>query len=268
MRRLGGFGWPLAVWPLFSYPISHQEPSTNTSPAPPTTQQGQQQQQEEEPQGSAALIPPILAHATGTVLDVGPGTGTQIPVMRKHAPGIKTVYGAEPCRGLHEELRAQARREGFEGRYHVLSCGVSAHELDPELRREGLIRGGREGEGQGQGGVFDTIVCVRVLCSVPDLEQRVKELYNLLRPGGKLLFVEHVVNPWQTAKGSVVARIMQSVYQVLGWSWFMGDCCLVRDTERVLRRVADEDGGWRVVDVERSFGWSAIAYISGVLVKR
>lgn len=184
--------------------------------------------------------------------------------MRKHAPGIKTVYGAEPCKGLHGELRAQARREGFEGRYHVLSCGVSAPELVPELWRHGLIRG----EGEGEGGVFDTIICVRVLCSVPNLEQRVKELYTLLRPGGKLLFVEHVVNPWQTAKGSVVARLVQSIYQVLGWSWFMGDCCLVRDTEGVLRRVADGDGGWRVVDVERSFGWSAIAYVSGVLVKR
>lgn len=117
-------------------------------------------------------------------------------------------------------------------------------------------------------GVFDTIVCVRVLCSVPELERTAQELYALLRPGGQLLVVEHVVNPWRTAKGSIVARVMQAVYGFFGWSWFVGNCCLDRDTEMALRAAADRDGGWEVVELDRWFGRSPIPYISGVLVKK
>lgn len=94
------------------------------------------------------------------------------------------------------------------------------------------------------------------------------ELYGMLRPGGRLLVTEHVVNPWRRAKGSFVGRVVQGIYQVLGWSWFIGDCCLDRDTEAVLRAAADGDGGWERVELERNFEWSAMPYISGVLVKK
>lgn len=179
---------------------------------------------------------------------------------------ITRIYGAEPCTGLHAELRKRAVDEGLEGKYHVLSCGVSAEELEPEMRKAGLSL--PSSSGGGGEGVFDTIICVRVLCSVPDMETRTKELYKLLRPGGQLLVVEHVVNPWRTAKGSIVARFMQVVYETLGWRWFMGNCSMNRDTEGALRKAAEEDGGWDSADIERWFGWSPLAYISGVLVKR
>lgn len=227
-------------------------------------------------EGSAALIPPLLARVSGTVLDVGPGTGTQMPYLSARREYVRGIYGAEPCVGLHGELRVNASKEGLDGKYHVMGCGVSAGELVPELRKEGLLRD-MDGEVgveqlirliQTKGGIFDTIICVRVLCSVPDLEQRARELYTLLKPGGQLLVAEHVVNPWRTAKGSFIARLAQGVYELLGWQWFMGNCCMVRDTEGALRRAAEGDGGWRDVDVERSFGWSALPYISGVWIKR
>ena len=119
-----------------------------------------------------------------------------------------------------------------------------------------------------EGGIFDTILCVRVLCSVPNPEKVISELYSFLKPRGKLLVIEHVVNPWRTAKGSVVARAAQSVYQALGWSVFLGDCCLNRDTEKMLRNAAVKDGGWEVVELDRWFGKTVLPYISGVLVKK
>lgn len=216
---------------------------------------------------SSDLIPPVLAHASGTVLDIGPGSGTQMPLLR--SPAIQAIYGAEPCVGLHSELRSRAVGEGLGAKYYILPCSVVAEELLPELRKEGVVGPETTSVDQlGGKGVFDTIICVRVLCSVPDLEKTVSALYSLLKPGGKVLVTEHVVNPWQTAKGSVVARFMQALYSMLGWSWFVGDCSLTRDTGEVLRRVADVDGGWESFELERSFGGSPIPYISGALVKK
>lgn len=180
---------------------------------------------------------------------------------------ITSLYGPEPCTGLHSELRAKAISQGVSEKYHILSCGAAASELLPALREtgSGVVDAY---DVDTKNGVFDTILCVRVLCSVPEMERTVRELYGLLKPGGRMLITEHVVNDWRAAKGSVVARIAQGLYQLFGWSFLIGDCCLNRDTERALRGAAEGDGGWAVVDLERSFEWSPMPYLSGTLVKK
>lgn len=167
-----------------------------------------------------------------------------MPLLK--SPSISAIYGAEPCIGLHKALHSKAVTEGLGSKYHILPCSVSPSELLPALDATGTgVTDSHQANGDG---IFDTIICVRVLCSVPDLEQTMRELYALLRPGGKVLVMEHVVNPWRTAKGSVAARIAQGVYQGLGWSFFIGDCCLDRDVEGALRGAADADGGWESGD--------------------
>ncbi|CAG8931746.1 unnamed protein product [Penicillium salamii] len=209
------------------------------------------------PVGSSALIPPLLHTASGVVLDIGPGTGTQMHLLT--SPSITALYGAEPCTSLHSAIREKAEQRGISSKYHILSTGVTATELIPALRDSGLD--------VDSDGIFDTILCVRVLCSVPNMEKTVRELYGMLKPGGRILVTEHVVNPWRRAKGSVLARFAQFFYQMLGWSWLIGDCALDRDTETALRGAAGEEG-WESVELERNFEWSAMPYISGVLVKR
>ncbi|KAJ5317630.1 hypothetical protein N7508_002138 [Penicillium antarcticum] len=254
---------PLPQLHLYQYQVQKPltksaQPNRQTTTDPITNEQPQ-------PVGSSALIPPLLRTATGTVLDVGPGTGTQMPLLT--SPSITALYGAEPCTGLHKELRARAVAEGISDKYHILPCGAAAGELLPALKATGT--GVVDGlEGDVRVGIFDTILCVRVLCSVPKMERTIGELYELLKPGGKLLVTEHVVNPWWRAKGSVLARVAQAVYQFFGWSWFIGDCCMTRDVEGALRKAADGDGGWGSFELERSFEWSAMPYISGTLVKK
>lgn len=48
----------------------------------------------------------------------------------------------------------------------------------------------------------------------------------------------------------------------------MGDCCLNRDTEGVVKKVADRDGGWESADVERWFEATCMAYVAGIFVKK
>ncbi|KAL4992020.1 S-adenosyl-L-methionine-dependent methyltransferase [Aspergillus falconensis] len=251
-------------------PTEHLSPgNTEATGASPSLSTSAEKENEEKALQSSDLIPPVISQATGVVLDVGPGTGTQMPLLSQfHAPHIKAIYGAEPCLGLHGELRRRAAEHGLAQKYTILPCSVVRRELGPELERVGLVSDSSSDGGNGE--AFDSIITIRVLCSVPDPETTISYLYSLLKPGGKLLVVEHVVNPWTTPKGSILARIMQAVYHLLGWRWVMGDCCLNRDTERILRRAPERagDGGWESVDVERWFEGTCMVYIAGVFVKR
>ncbi|PYH82447.1 phospholipid methyltransferase [Aspergillus uvarum CBS 121591] len=230
-------------WVAFSGQQQQQQQPTQDQPAEPTAIQG-----------SADLIPPLLATARGITLDLGPGTGTQMPHLR--SPAITALYGVEPCHHLHATLRVRAETEGVSEKYTILGCSAAPDQLVPVLQQRGLVA------------AVDTILCVRVLCSVPDLEGTVRGLYSLLKPGGRVIVVEHVVNSGLQGTGSVVARVVQGLYELLGWRWFVGDCCLTRDTEGALRGAAAEDGGWERVELRRYFGEGVMPYVAGVLVKK
>ncbi|KAL4938347.1 hypothetical protein BDV06DRAFT_57408 [Aspergillus oleicola] len=211
-------------WVAFSALREEEPPTTQIQDASATVSPQPSSNQPEgdsikEVEMSSDLIPPILSLASGITLDVGPGTGTQMPLLAKNGK-ITSIYGAEPCRGLHSELKRRAEINGLGDRYTILPCGVEKSELGREMGKVGLI----DSTHPGTDGLFDTIVTIRVLCSVPHLQTTVADLYTLLKPGGKLLVVEHVVNPWQSPKGSILARIMQGLYHMLGWRWFEGTC--------------------------------------------
>ncbi|RDW74300.1 class I SAM-dependent methyltransferase [Aspergillus mulundensis] len=264
-------------WVAFSSNREEPPPSEQLSPeeSASTGSISAPKAEEEKPQEKAVvssdLIPPIISQATGVVLDVGPGTGTQMPLLAQiPASNIKAFYGAEPCLGLHAELRRRAAAHGLAETYKVLPCSVEQSSLEPELEKAGLLASPdvNGAVGKREDGVFDSIITIRVLCSVPDPQKTIAYLYSLLKPGGKLLLVEHVVNPWTTRKGSLVARVLQGVYHLFGWRWVMGDCCLNRDTEGMVRAVAEVDGGWESVEVDRWFEKTPMVYVAGVFVKR
>lgn len=216
--------------------------------------------------GSSTLIPPLLAQARGVVLDIGPGTGSQMPFFVAPAPNISEIYGPEPCTGLHAQLQKRAVSNGLDGKYRIVPASVEKQELIGALQKQGVQI---DNEVVTREGIFDTIVCVRVLCSVPDPDRTIADLYSMLRPGGQILVVEHVGNRFpRKIGGSLLARFMQSVYMWMGYSFFVGNCRLDRDTETYLRNAADHDGGWAKVDFKQNFTWSTMPYISGTLVKR
>lgn len=207
---------------------------------------------------SSDLIPPILAKADGVVLDVGPGTGSQTPYFTN--PNLRMMYGAEPTEGLHKELRETIESNGMTDKYQILHCGAEPESLIPALDKAGLKDLGE--------GVFDTVVGIRVLCSVPKPEETIRGLYRLLKPGGKLIVCEHIISPWWTGKGSIIGRLVQVGSHLFGWPFFMGSCHLNRDTEKTLKLVGDEDGGWESVELQTNFLWGSLPYVSGILVKR
>jgi ubiquinone/menaquinone biosynthesis C-methylase UbiE len=110
----------------------------------------------------------LLRDLTGQVLEVGTGTGRNIPF---YPSDLERLVLTEPDphmrRRLSEKIRAQAP--------------ARAELLDASL--EGLPFAAES---------FDAVVATLVLCSVPHPEKALKEIHRVLRPGGRFVFLEHV----------------------------------------------------------------------------
>lgn len=134
----------------------------------------------------------MLSALRGTVVEIGPGTGAN---LRHYAPEVRFI-GIEPNLHMHPYLLAEAARLG--------------REVD-------LRTGFGEGLDLADESV-DAVVTTHVLCSVSDIDRVIAEAHRVLRPGGRLCFLEHVGAP----RGSLLRRF-QSLIGPL-WS-VLGDGC-------------------------------------------
>lgn len=161
-------------------------------------------------------IPALVSEASGTVLELGPGIGSQLP--RYNTSKITKIYGVEPNVDLHQSLRENIKAGGLIDVYEIVPCGI---EDVVELKEHGIVPGS-----------IDTILSVQVLCSVPELTETLRRLYALLRPGGQLIVYEHVKSK------DVVSSVVQSVYNIF-WPFFIGNCHLNRTTQHSIMQTGD-----------------------------
>lgn len=108
-----------------------------------------------------------LASATGRTIDVGAGTGANIGV---YPEAVTEVVLAEPDPHMLKRLRPKVAAVGID----AIVVEAPASELPFEDSS------------------FDTAVFTLVLCTVPDPAAALAEAARVLKPGGRLLFVEHV----------------------------------------------------------------------------
>jgi ubiquinone/menaquinone biosynthesis C-methylase UbiE len=66
---------------------------------------------------------------------------------------------------------------------------------------------------------FDTVVCTFGLCAIPDLEAALDEMARVLRPGGKLILVDHIASTSRVARG--VQRALEVVTVPIGGEHFL-----------------------------------------------
>jgi ubiquinone/menaquinone biosynthesis C-methylase UbiE len=109
----------------------------------------------------------LLAQARGRVLEIGAGTGLNLQHYRDDVEEIVFTEPEEPMAKRLESKLAAAGRQGQVTR-------APAEELPFEDSS------------------FDTVVCTLVLCTVEDPEKAISEVARVLRPGGQLLFLEHI----------------------------------------------------------------------------
>jgi len=134
-------------------------------------------------ENAAPNVMPLLQNsARGVCLDIGPGSGQWLYLFaRANNQDITKIYGVEPNVGMHAALRENAVKAGLGDVYEIVGCGAE------ELQSKG---------GMSKGSI-DTIITVQCLCSIPTPERIIKDLYPMLKPGGRWLVYEHVRTKYQ-----------------------------------------------------------------------
>jgi ubiquinone/menaquinone biosynthesis C-methylase UbiE len=109
----------------------------------------------------------LLADAGGAVLEVGGGTGAN---LEHYGANVESLVVTEPEPAMLRRLQRKADEQA--PRAEVLRA--PSEDLPFEDAR------------------FDVVVSTLVLCGVDDQARSLQEIRRVLRPGGRLLFLEHV----------------------------------------------------------------------------
>jgi ubiquinone/menaquinone biosynthesis C-methylase UbiE len=157
----------------------------------------------------------LLADLSGRVIELGAGSGANF----MHYPAsVEEVLAVEP----EPYLRQQALNAATEASVNIRVLDGDAYRLP------------------GDEGTFDAGVAALVLCTVPDQQRALAELFRVIRPGGELRFYEHVLghSKWE-------ARF-QRVADATVWPYLAGGCHLARDTAAGI-----EQAGFAIETCER-----------------
>jgi SAM-dependent methyltransferase len=158
----------------------------------------------------------VIGAAEGRVLEIGVGSGRNLPFYR---PTVLEILALEPA----PQLLTMARNASDVSDVPISFIEASAEAIPLEQHS------------------VDTIVTTWTLCSIPHAATALAEMRRVLRPSGKLLFVEHGLAPdhavrwWQD-------RLTP------GWRWVSGGCHLNRPIRSLI-----EDAGFRVDRIETGY---------------
>jgi ubiquinone/menaquinone biosynthesis C-methylase UbiE len=145
----------------------------------------------------------LLSQASGRVLELGAGTGLNLP----HYPDeIENLTLTEPAAPMLPKLERRLRKVARDGEVVVATAEEMPFDDDS----------------------FDTVVSTLVLCTVDDPRAAITEIDRVLRPGGELLFLEHV-----RSDSERLARWQDRLHRP--WHAFAAGCHANRATVDLLR---------------------------------
>jgi len=110
----------------------------------------------------------LLGDLTGHVLEVGAGTGRNVPF---YPPGLARLVLTEPDQYMRRKLSEKIRTQAPD-RAELLDASLEDLPFAAES--------------------FDAVVGTLVLCSVPHPDKALREIHRVLKPGGRFVFLEHV----------------------------------------------------------------------------
>ena len=111
-----------------------------------------------------------LALLDGEILEIGVGTGLNLPHYPSH---VRKITTADPNPGMNKQLQRRIDETGLDVDKKVISS--ESLPFDDAS--------------------FDCVVSTITLCSIPDVTQAMQEIFRVLRPGGQFHFLEHGICP-------------------------------------------------------------------------
>lgn len=166
---------------------------------------------------SAGLRAAWIPHARGEVLEVGIGSGLNLPF---YSPDVQRVHGVDPS----VELQRMARKRAAAGPLKVELLSQSAEEPLP-LANESI----------------DTVVVTWSLCSIADAPKALRQMKRVLKVSGRLIFLEHGRAPdpgvvaWQDRLTPI-------------WKRIAGGCHLNRKIDEIITAA-----GFQIVELKTCY---------------
>lgn len=143
-----------------------------------------------------------VPQARGKVLEIGVGTGLNLSFYDKENVQLTALDPAAELTG-----RAQERAEKLQLPVDLL--GISGESIPAEDK------------------TFDALVCTWTLCSIPNVSAALGEMHRVVKPGGKLYFIEHGASP-----DASVFRWQQRLDPL--WKRIAGGCHLSRAADQLI----------------------------------
>lgn len=112
----------------------------------------------------------LLAQARGEILEIGFGTGLNLPL---YPPQVHKITAVDPNKGMLRRAQKRIQQAGIEVDQKVLD-GERLPFADS---------------------MFDCVVSTWTLCSIERVDQSLREVYRVLKAGGQFLFLEHGLSP-------------------------------------------------------------------------
>lgn len=158
----------------------------------------------------------VVGAAEGRVLEVGVGSGMNLPFYR---PGAQEILALEPA----PKLLAMARRAPNAAGIPISFLEASAEAIPLDNRS------------------IDTVITTWTLCTIPDAASALAEMRRVLKPGGRLLFVEHGLAPDEG-----VRRWQNRITPL--WRRISGGCHVNRPIKTMV-----ETAGFRIDRIETGY---------------
>ena len=158
----------------------------------------------------------LLEHVHGEVLEIGAGTGASIDY---YPDQVTKLVLSEPDKHMRRILIQKIQNRG-------------SNRIDVTDGTAENIRSEQKS--------FDFVVASLVCCSVSSLDSSLHEIRRVLKPGGHLVFLEHVAADEGTSR-----RLWQNRFNPI-WRTLMGNCHLNRETEQAILRA-----GFNIKEIKR-----------------